>query len=254
MVIEARLTGGIGYILLLIYELALIAITVAAPLTLSLIKSQTQAPYNLGPTIFTFIMASALVGIIMIIGLILIGIGWILLGRYIRSRTVIATGILILLLTIISVVSKSLTYALKYLQGYGYTASLTLQYGTGYNQEVLSAIIGLAIAILIIALVLATIILHIKSHFIAASKTGVSLFKIAGVVHAVAFALFIVIIISYLIYAFAIITSEGGGDMGVLGLALLGGFVVDVILYIVGTLLSALAFLSLKPRYYSRYY
>ncbi len=182
-----KLAGVIGYCLLSIYELvALFALQLA-------VMFCKPGMFGLGSLdllycavfgIFNMLFIFHVVGLI---GSILAGIGWIMLGDYMNSRLILATGILLILAVALGVPLRAPLYILSYYYWSGYKSLLASQLKSlavpGLVQDIISAIVGLAAAML-----------HIKSHFIAASRMRILLFRVAGIIYATSLVMYVAMI------------------------------------------------------------
>jgi len=229
---STRLAGGIGYVLLLVSQIAGIALSGAAMM---------QNVVMPNPTLTGKVLMLAPLSTI---AMILVGIGWIILGRAVRSGVLIATGVFFIILTIATILT--VMYALNIS---GIFMKKLIMGGVAHQGEILGVLTQIAIMSLATGVVFfITMILHIISHFVAGSRTGVSLFKIAGILHMITFILYIGTI-GFTVYyimthgpmlgPLALAASPVLGTVAILGL-------ISGVLYIVAITLSAISFFMIR--------
>ncbi len=167
-----RAIGGIGYILLAITQI--VGIVTMTSMSRALMLPQGMQPLLMLSSTSTVALVLSLIGII------LIGIAWIILGRYVKSGVMIATGILFLIVSILQIVVWKYTIYVQHTIALRRALFPTATYSFGALATLMTLSLALA------ALFFVTLILHIISHFTAGSRTGVKLFKVAGILHIIA--------------------------------------------------------------------
>ncbi len=162
---RASIIGCAGYALLLASQIASLAVTGTVMMQRLLVMTPSSS--------FT-----PLISYIAIIATVLIGVGWILLGRYVKSGLLTATGILFIVSTAMLGISIGYAARLAMRTGMFYTKTISPTMASMYIQL---AVLSMAASVLY----LVTFVLHIISHFIAGRRTGIGMFKIAGILHAI---------------------------------------------------------------------
>lgn len=196
------------------------------------------------------------ISIIGIIGLLIAGIAWILLGKFRNDKLLICNGVLMITLVILS----GVLMIYLFLTTFKYTTIEVKPENvieSGYLMNLVNLII---LSVLITSIFFTWYIIHIISHFRASSVTGVKMFKYAGITHIliIIVSVIFVILITYfalsMLYTIKIPHVTGFeislyrlpiqfiSLIGILTISILVLNIISIIAYI----LSAIAFLSIK--------
>lgn len=199
-----------------------------------------------------------LIPLVNLVGLIMVAIAWIMMGKDAQQGVFKATGILMIVMMVLSAVSWVMLIPMM-----GFLGPITPLPGgppptappPGGFPNIFALLGGvLILAVIIAALGLATFILELISHFRAANVYGVAWFRRAGWMRIIALIITIIMIPVVILMAPGLVSPGMPSGMFFWGLGgMMGLLILPGIIALIAVIFSAIAFFSvpeIPPTYY----